>query len=202
FRNLIVFYTIIYFLAFLSFIFFSEENISYQSYSAFARNIPPILFVFFFSIFALKQHKLPEIQINNNKESENKYSKSGINKKECDKLYLKIRKHIECSKLYLDPELTLNELAEHMGETRHRVSEAINRGTSTKFYSFINAFRLEEFIEAVKSNRFPDYTIISIAFECGFGSSSTFYKLFKKEYNITPKQFLEDQTLVKKGDAG
>ncbi|MGB5444299.1 MAG: hypothetical protein WBM99_02235, partial [Psychromonas sp.] len=41
FRNLIVFYTIIYFLAFLSFIFFSEENISYQSYSAFARNIPP-----------------------------------------------------------------------------------------------------------------------------------------------------------------
>jgi AraC-like DNA-binding protein len=202
FRNLIVFYTIVYFLAFLSFIFFSEENISYQSYSAFARNIPPILFVFFFSIFALKQHKLPEIQIINNKENENKYSKSGINKKECDNLYLKIRKHIECSKLYLNPELTLNELAEQMGETRHRVSEAINRGASTKFYSFINAFRLEEFIDAVKSNRFPDYTIISIAFECGFGSSSTFYKLFKKEYNITPKQFLEDQTLLKKGGAG
>jgi AraC-like DNA-binding protein len=197
FRNLIILYVIIYFLSFLSFLFLIEDNVFYQNYSAFARNIPPVIFLFFFTIFSLKQYRLPETQITNSKVIEKKYNKSGFNEKECMSLYLKICGYINCSKLYLDTELTLNELAEQMQETRHRVSEAINRGSGINFYSFINSFRLEEFVESVKSNRFPNYTIISVAFECGFGSTSAFYKLFKKEYNITPKQFIDNNLLVK-----
>ncbi len=200
-KNLIILYVVIYFLAYLSFFLFKENSVFYLGYSAFTRNIPPILFVFFFSLYSQRQYIISDIGIPPNDGNRGKYSKSGTSEKENSETFQKIQYYVRSSELYLDPELTLNELARQMGETRHKLSEAINRGSGEKFYSFINKIRLDEFLKAVKTDRYPHYTILSIAYECGFGSSSAFYKLFKKEYDMTPRQYLKKNCPQKESSA-
>jgi AraC-like DNA-binding protein len=160
------------------------------------RYTPSILFVFLFSLFSKKQSNFEESPQKKEEqiEAKQKYSKSGMTEREEKELYADLLTFIQKSKPYMDPELTLAELADKMGETRHKISEVINRGAGENFYSFINDFRLEAIKSALETNQFPNYTIIAIANEFGFKSSSVFYALFKKKYNVTPKEFIKRKT--------
>jgi AraC-like DNA-binding protein len=160
------------------------------------RYTPSILFVFLFSLFSKKQSNFEEpLQKQEEQiETKQKYSKSGMTDKEGKELYADLLSFIQKSKPYMDPELTLAELADKMGETRHRISEVINREAGENFYSFINDFRLEAIKSALETNQFPNYTIIAIANEFGFKSSSVFYALFKKKYKVTPKELTKQKT--------
>jgi AraC-like DNA-binding protein len=162
------------------------------------RYIPSILFVFLFSLFSKKQSSFEEPQQKQEipVEIKQKYSKSGMTEKEEKELYSDLLEYIQKNKPYLNPELTLAELSEQMGETRHRISEVINREAGVNFYSFINDFRLEAIKSALENNQFPNYTILAIANEFGFNSSSVFYSLFKKKYNHTPREILNRSVIV------
>ena len=204
--SLIVFYTGIYLLNSLIYLLVPEESLFSQVSAAIGRSLPAVLFVFLFSLFsenqpilAVKEDLGEEERRTEEKERAEtcnsrspKYEKSGIGEEESKSLYRELFRHIESSKAYLDPELTLDMLAEQIGETRHRLSEVINRESGKRFFSFINGFRLREFREAVKSDRYPDYTILAVAFECGFRSSSAFYSLVKKELGTTPKALVRE----------
>jgi AraC-like DNA-binding protein len=158
------------------------------------RYTPSVLFVFGFLIFSKNQDNLPEPATEPAVSADNrKYCKSGMSEAEEKRLYDALIRHIEEKKPYLDPELTLSELAEQMGETRHRLSEVINRKAGKNFYGFINDFRLEATKEALETDRFPEYTILAIANEFGFKSSSVFYSLFKKKYGQTPKEIVRQK---------
>ncbi len=194
--TLVVFYTGLYLLNFLISVTVSEESLFAQVSAAVGRSLPAVLFVFLFALFSEDQPVLAERQGKEHKvdvpeESEKahtpKYEKSGMGAEESRALYRALNRHIETSRAYLDPELTLDLLAEQMGETRHRLSEVINRESGKRFFSFINGFRLKEFQDAVKTERYPDYMILAVAFECGFRSSSAFYSLVKKELGTTPR---------------
>ena len=203
---LVVFYTAIYLLGSLIHLTVPEESLFAQVFAAVGRSLPAVLFVFLFSLFSEDQpilglkedpgsEKADEKGVTGNINDQNegpKYEKSGLSEEESGILFRNLVDHIMQTKAYLDPELTLDMLATQMGETRHRLSEAINRESGKRFFSFINGFRLEEFREAVKSERYPDYTILAVAFECGFRSSSAFYSLVKKELGTTPKALVND----------
>lgn len=187
--NLVIFYTGIYLISSLIYLIFPVESQLVQITAAVGRSLPAVLFVFLFSFFSQDQPILAE------KEeflAARKYEKSGMTDIESRTLYSELNEHITEKKVYLEPELTLEMLAQQMGETRHRLSEVINREAGKKFYNFINDFRLNEFRDAVKEDRYPDYTIIAIAFECGFRSSSAFYSLIKKELGTTPKALVQE----------
>ncbi|YCA13389.1 helix-turn-helix transcriptional regulator [Bacillus sp. AK128] len=59
-----------------------------------------------------------------------------------------------------------------------------NIGTSPAKY--INALRIEKAKEQLKRT---NHGITSIAFECGFGSLSTFERAFKRIYHCSPQEF-------------
>ncbi len=77
-----------------------------------------------------------------------------------------------------------------MDTTKHNISQVINIKTKKNFYYFINCFRIKEFQMMIQKNKFPENTIIAIAFECGFNSSSVFYSMFKKMTDMTPKEYI------------
>jgi AraC-like DNA-binding protein len=189
---LILFYTGLYLLTSLITLLFPSDLLFSRIFASIGRNLPPVLFVFLFSLFSADQPILSENAGIEEKPdgADKKYEKSGIGDKEIKVLYSRLVNYLEQSKAYLDPELTLDLLSEQMGETRHRISEVINRESGKKFYTFINTFRIKEFLQAVETNRYPDYTILAVAFECGFRSSSAFYTLFKAEYGMTPRRYL------------
>lgn len=195
---LLIFYTGLYLMNSIIQLIFHEGALPTQISAGISRSLPAVLCVFLFSIFSEDQPILTDIELPEDSMPSGeavkgkKYEKSGMSDEECRSLYPELLRHIERSKAYVNPELTLNMLAEQMGETRHRLSELINRESGRKFFTFINMFRLEEFKEAVKTGRYPDYTILAIAMECGFSSSSAFYSLIRKELGTTPKALVKE----------
>ncbi len=154
--------------------------------STFVRIAPSLIFIFFFTIFSQNQ-PIPE----DKKEKEiEKYKKSGMDISNSEGLFRNLQKILTDKKLFNNPDFNLDLLAEELNETRHRVSEVINRHANENFYSFINRYRLDEFILVIKENRYPNYTILAIAYECGFKSTSAFYNFFKKQMDMTPKEYL------------
>jgi len=92
-------------------------------------------------------------------------------------------------KLYLDSELSLNDLSDRMNLSVHQLSELINQGHSLNFNDYINQFRVEEFKHLLQQRRFENDTLLAVAFEAGFNSKTTFNTSFKKFTGLTPSQY-------------
>lgn len=193
FTTLITIYTLFFIVNSGLHLVLADDNVFYQNFSAFIRSIPAVLFVFFFTIYSEIQPKLVKVEkeIIQNLETENKkvekYKKSGLSERECTSIYNEICERMESEKYYLDSSLTLNSLADEIGISRHKISEAINTVAKERFFKFINTYRLKEFVEAIKTNKYPNFTLLAISLECGFKSSSSFYSIVKEEYGVTPK---------------
>ncbi|MGD1823020.1 MAG: hypothetical protein ACPKM0_09720, partial [Pleomorphochaeta sp.] len=168
-KILIITYTLFFIINSILHIILNESNVFYQNYSAFIRSVPAVLFVFFFSLYSEVQPKLIKVNkeeikiIESDNKKEEKYKKSGLSDDECKQIFSKICEKMESEKYYLDSELTLNLLSEKLGISRHKVSEAINKEAGVKFYKFINGYRLEAFIEAIKTDKYPNFTILAIS---------------------------------------
>ncbi|AHM60955.1 AraC family transcriptional regulator [Flammeovirgaceae bacterium 311] len=104
-----------------------------------------------------------------------------------------IRKAMEEDKLYLDPELDLVKLSQHLEMPRYQVSAVLNGVIQKKFYDFVNEYRVAEFQELAASPQYGHYTLLALAHEAGFNSKSTFNAVFKKTTGQTPSQFYQKQ---------
>jgi AraC-like DNA-binding protein len=96
---------------------------------------------------------------------------------------------MEKSKPHLNESLTLTELAEQLGMTRNELSSLINSEYGENFYSFVNLRRVEEAKRLLADPDKAHFTILSLAYEAGFPSKSTFHSAFKKSTGLTPTQF-------------
>ncbi len=117
------------------------------------------------------------------------YKKSGLNKEEAEKLSKSLLSLMIDEKPYLDEELSLVILAKKLGTSTHKLSQVINENFSKNFFEFINDYRLDEVKTKLSDPDNNKYKIISIAYDCGFNTKSTFYALFKKNTSLTPAEF-------------
>lgn len=93
-------------------------------------------------------------------------------------------------KPYLQPELTLPELAKQINWSTIRISTVLNNGLGKNFNDFVNDFRVEAVKQEIFSRKDKQFTLLAIAHECGFNSKSTFNRTFKKITQLTPSEFL------------
>lgn len=94
-------------------------------------------------------------------------------------------------KSYLHPRLSLKELSQIAQIPETLISQSINRIRNKNFYEYVNGLRIQAFVERCKTSDRYNYTLMGIAFECGFNSKSTFYEIFKKEMGVTPLMYLK-----------
>ncbi|MCM5529748.1 AraC family transcriptional regulator [Parasegetibacter sp. NRK P23] len=106
-----------------------------------------------------------------------------------DKLLLAM----ERSKRYTDPDLTLEKLATALQVPRNLVSEVLNQHLEKTFYQFVNEFRVKEVIRLFNRCKQQGVSpnILSLAFEAGFNSKSSFNQYFKKHTGQTPSEYLK-----------
>jgi len=98
-------------------------------------------------------------------------------------------------KPYLDSELSLIKLAGLLYIPSHHLSQIINEQLGKNFFEFINEYRVEEVKLLMAKNKDRKYTLLSIAYDSGFNSKSTFNSIFKKYTGITPKQYMNTGVL-------
>lgn len=87
---------------------------------------------------------------------------------------------------YLLQEITLNMLADKIETTDKKLSAVLNQYMKISFYDFINQHRVEAVKEKLQSEEYEKYSLLGIAYTCGFNSKSSFYRAFKKETGSSP----------------
>ena len=93
-------------------------------------------------------------------------------------------------KIYLNPGLTLQEMAQLLSTNSAVLSQAINQGYGNNFNDFINKYRVEEVMQCIKKGQYKTHTIPGIAQNCGFNSRATFNRAFKKHLHIAPGEYI------------
>lgn len=88
------------------------------------------------------------------------------------------------AKIYEDPTLTLNQLAEQIDESPRRVSQVINKHMANNFYDLINRARITEAGRLLREA--PEMNITEIMFATGFNSKSSFNTQFRKSFGSAP----------------
>ncbi|MDG1708462.1 MAG: helix-turn-helix domain-containing protein [Emcibacteraceae bacterium] len=118
-----------------------------------------------------------------------KMTKLGLTKEMMDNISDELSKYIKNDRPYLEPDLTLLTVADHLGYTRNQISFVINHSLGTSFYDLINGHRIDHAVMKMKA---PDnnLSILELGFDAGFNSVSGFYNAFKKQTEKTPAQFL------------
>ena len=98
---------------------------------------------------------------------------------------------MEEKKPYLDCELTLGKVADMLELSEHELTGLLHTEMQTSFYDLVNGYRMAAVKEKLVEPDSRKYTILSAAYESGFNSSSTFYRIFKEHTGMQPKAFIE-----------
>lgn len=101
-------------------------------------------------------------------------------------LFSSLQTHMQNHQPYLEPNLTLNRLAEQVQLSANQLSQVINTQAGGNFHDYVNQFRVEEVKKALVES---DEQIILLAYNHGFNSKSTFNDVFKKFTGLTPTQY-------------
>lgn len=96
---------------------------------------------------------------------------------------------LERDRLYLNPNLTINDLAKAVGTNKTKLSFVINNYLNQNFSSLLNRYRIREAIQLLSDNKYYDYKIEAIGEMCGYSSRQVFHAAFKKAMGITPTHF-------------
>ncbi|CAM3454032.1 helix-turn-helix domain-containing protein [Elizabethkingia occulta] len=124
-----------------------------------------------------------------------KYQKTFAGEDAIQDIYKKLTYQMEHEKLYKDPELNLNHVAALLGIQPNILSQTINSVENKNFYDYINRQRIEEFKRIVVLPENQKFTILSLAFESGFNSKTSFNRNFKKYMDSSPREFIKSQNL-------
>lgn len=90
---------------------------------------------------------------------------------------------------YADPELDLETVVSETGVNRNKVNDILKAEMGYTFIGYLNKLRLTEASRLLVEN--SSASIAEIAYSVGYKNSSYFNKLFKEEYQCTPKAFRE-----------
>ncbi len=116
--------------------------------------------------------------------------KSLLSEKELGRLKAKLQNLMEVEKNYLEPNLTLTDLARRIGVNSTVLSYTINNGFDKNFNDFVNEYRIAEVKKKLKNA--DDSPLLGIAFDSGFNSKATFNRAFKKFTGVSPKEYTEE----------
>ena len=95
------------------------------------------------------------------------------------------------SKAYLQPNLSISEVAVATQIPNRELSFLINSYHKKRFSDYLNDMRLSHFLDQVDAATLDQFTIEAIALASGFSSKSSFYRAFKKKYGSSPSAYLQ-----------
>lgn len=98
--------------------------------------------------------------------------------------------YFEGKKPWLEPELTLSDLAVKMGTNPSVLSQVVNTGFGKNFNDFVNGYRVEAFRQKIRAPESAHLTLLAVALDCGFNSKATFNRAFRKLTGFSPKEFV------------
>jgi AraC-like DNA-binding protein len=115
------------------------------------------------------------------------YVSSTLANIDCDAALAKLDTLMRVDKVYVDPDLSLPNLAERLALSTHQLSELINSRLGKGFSRYLR----EQRINAAKAMLCaePAASVLSVGLTVGFTSQSNFYEAFREIEGMTPGQY-------------
>ena len=107
---------------------------------------------------------------------------------ECQMLE-KLQVLLEEEKVYLDPTLSIQDLAKRLATNRTTLSHVINTHLSQNFASLLNSYRIKEAVRLLSDPQYFQEKMEVVGELCGYNNRQVFHAAFKKEMGITPNHF-------------
>lgn len=120
-----------------------------------------------------------------------KYANSGLNSDEAHRILERLKHCIEKEKIYLQHDLSLDQVARKLEVKRHHLSQVINVHYNKSFTDLITTLRLDLAQAKILEHLQDDYKLAAIAFDSGFNSISSFTNIFKRRFGLSPSEFRE-----------
>jgi len=140
-----------------------------------------------------KDIMLKAIPDNVNYKQKKKYKQALLDSTEIKKYSKELEQIMIDYKLYLNPDLSLKDLASYLELPANYVSQLLNLGFQKNFSEYVNTFRVNEFKERVLQEENKGLTIMAVAYDSGFNSKTVFNTFFKKIEGTTPNSFLKSK---------
>jgi AraC-like DNA-binding protein len=118
-----------------------------------------------------------------------KYGKSGLSEDKAESCRVSLLALMDEKKPYTNPDLTLGGLALMLNISPHNLSEVINTRTGSSFFDFVSRYRVEQVERDLADPVKGQFKLLSIAFDAGFNSKSSFNTVFKKMTGTTPSRY-------------
>ena len=112
-----------------------------------------------------------------------------LKKPNVEELVSNLDDYMKRERPYLNPELTLTELAKELNMKKSELTHLLNNHLGKNFFSYVNSYRLEAVLAKLEDPASSHLTILSIAYDSGFNSKSTFNGLFKQYTGLTPTEY-------------
>ncbi|HEX6892283.1 MAG TPA: helix-turn-helix domain-containing protein, partial [Chryseolinea sp.] len=124
---------------------------------------------------------------------EPRIQKNNMSNERMREIVTRVMQLMDVSKLYLQSELTLQDLAEKLDTPSYQVTQAINEGLGRNFYDLVNGYRVEEAKRLLSDPASKNSKILTVGMDAGFNSKTTFNTVFKKFTGLTPSEFKDQQ---------
>jgi AraC-like DNA-binding protein len=149
------------------------------------------LLVYIFSYMLLKRHVF----------ALEKYTSSTIDGATARQLVQQLKSLFEQQDAYLDSELTLKGVAGRLSASARDLSQAINEHEGKNFAEFVNHYRIAKAKTMLADPVHAQEKVASIAYDCGFGTVTSFNVAFKAATQMTPTQYREQVCVVRNSTA-
>lgn len=113
-------------------------------------------------------------------------------------LFCRFNQKVHNDRLYLDYQLGRDDYARIMKVDKNRFATILKEQSGMNLANYLNSLRLEHSVGLFR--RYPDKSINEIALQSGIPNVSTFYRLFKDKYGMSPSAFRLQIHSGEKGD--
>lgn len=139
-----------------------------------------------------KQHRLMEVVVERSKPqepAEEKQEQTADSKHA--ELFSRIKYELDDNKMFLDPTLTRESLAKHLGTNRTYITEAVTQMTGMNFPQYVNRLRINEAERQLRDKGTNVTNFARFGESLGFVSLNAFRTAFKQQTGMTPSAYRE-----------
>ena len=148
------------------------------------------VFLIFVSLIFMKGLRQPVIFLGpDSPRAQRKYEKSLLPGPVRTEYRDRLVRFMEDEKPFLNPLLSLPDLASGVKIPAHHLSQVLNSSFQQNFFDFINGYRVKESQRLLAAREGRDKTILEILYETGFNSKSVFNTAFKRHTGMTPSEW-------------
>ena len=108
-------------------------------------------------------------------------------------IYSRLVTLFETEKIYLDSELTINDVGKVIFTNKLYISRAISKFTGRNFCQFVNYYRISHSVQLFREN--PDLKVVELANQSGFNSTVSYSMAFRLYMSESPSDWCRKEKL-------